>query len=131
MVMHLGLLLPMLPFVALLFTRLWLAATLSAAAGVGAGLLAMRFTFSWDLWWWVLLAYATVISLAMAFAESVVAAVVLRGRFFRGLLFALLTHAAWLAWLFLGPTLRISPFLLLVLTALVGGAAATVGAARD
>jgi hypothetical protein len=129
--MHLGLILPMLPFVALLFTRLWLAAMLSAAAGVAAGLLLMRLlTLSREWWWWVALAYAAIISLAMAFAESVVAAIVLRGRFFRGLLFAFLVHAGWLAWLFLGPNLRNSPFLLLVLTALVGGAAATVGAAR-
>src|SRR5262245_9165091 len=132
--MHLGVLLPILPFVLLLFTRLWLSAVLSAAAGLAAGWFVLHLPdaeAARDWWWWVVLGYATVVSLAMAIAETVVAAIVLRGRFFRGLLSAVSAHAAWLAWLFLGPGEVKGQTLLLVLTAMVGAAGATVGAARS
>jgi hypothetical protein len=126
-----GALLPVLPFIALLFTRLRSAAVLSASAGVAVGFWVSRVALPFDRrwWWWVLLGYAAAVSLAMAVAEALVAAVALRGRFFRGLFFALLAHTAWLAWLFL-PGARGDHLFLLVVTAMVGASAATLGAAR-
>ena len=133
--MDAGLLLPILPFVILLFTELRLAAILSAAAGAAAGgwVATLLPRTGWDGWlWWLLIFYFGAISLAMVLAEAVVAAVVLRGRFFRGLLFGLLAHAAWMAWLLRGMSAGDDrgALLLLVETAMLGASAVTVGARR-
>jgi hypothetical protein len=132
--MDAGVLWPLVPFAALLATKLRTAVVLSTAAGAAAGWWLTHVVFglvAWDRWWWwVLLGFAGAISLAMALAESLVAAIVLRGRFFRGLGLALLAHAAWIAWLFAAQHPRRGVDLLIVMTAMLGASAASVGAAR-
>jgi hypothetical protein len=124
-------LIPVAPFVALLLTRWRWVAAASAVAGFAVGFFIQGFVIHLERgwFWWLLLGYASLISLAMAIAETLVAAVLLRGRFFRGLLFAVLAHAAWLAWLFATMD-RGRATLVLVQTAMLGAAAATWGARR-
>ena len=124
-------LIPVAPFLALLLTRWRWVVTASALAGFAAGWvvegLVIHIEKGWL--WWLLLGYAALISLAMAVAESVVAAILMRGRFFRGLLLAIVAHAVWLIWVFQtvdGDRIQ----LVLVQAAMLGGAAATWGARR-
>jgi hypothetical protein len=128
--MDAGLLLPMVPFVVLLFTELRVAVMLSAAAGLAAGWWIETIAFRPTEWWWAIVLYALAVSGGMAVAESLVAAVILRGRFFRALGLAILAHLLWLAWLAFGIDRPHEGIVLLMQTAMVGASAATFGAFR-
>jgi len=126
-------LLPVVPFLILVLTeRRWVAAA-SAVAGFAAGYWVSGLVFPWaekGWMWWLMLGYASLVSLAMAVAETVVAAILQRGRVFRGLFWTLAAHAAWLAVVFGLMAVRKPPMLLLVQTAMLGAAAATWGSRR-
>ena len=126
-------LIPVVPFLILILTEWRWVAAASAVAGFAAGYWVAGLVFPWaekGWMWWVMLGYASLVSLAMAFAETLVAAILQRGRVFRGLLWTLVAHAAWLAVLFGLMDLRKPPMLMLVQTAMLGAAAATWGSRR-
>lgn len=133
----------MLPFVVVLGTRLRWAALGAAAAGIAvAAPLTGLLPFGADGWgqtqgWirWVIVAYCAGVSLLMAVAEALVAKLMLRGRFWVGLLFAVAAHAAWIWYLFDGfgaGAIPRHPYVTVYVleTAMIGATAATLGAYR-